>query len=393
MAKSAYERRGESICAGHERSRLVGGVPLVVEPSSPFVGMLKHLPDSSSWAHSSQIFDSGADDVSVGWLEPWSIPLSVSHGSATATTFVASPKSALFLYGIEEIDLIPNSASRLLIRMALRLGSELAGILKFDKFVFIHNSLLTTNLLENISFTDTLGAVRRINHELPGHYIGIRSISRSINSSVHDTLAEGGFRMIAARSIYICKDPLEQLRRRRDHIRDSALIEKHHLRFREPVSDADFQIIAKLYRSLYIDKHSGLNPHYSAHYFQCAVKSRFLSIRLVLCGDDIIIGFIAFHQTTKALSIPAMGYDPNGSQPFVYRALINLAFRVAAHNGLMLHLSAGAASFKRSRGATQEIEWMAVYVENLHVVKRLFIEVLSYLSTRIAAPLMVRFRI
>jgi len=393
VAKSAYKRGGESIRAGHEHSRLVDELPLVIEPSSPFVGMLNYLPDSSSRGYSSHIFDSGADDVLVGWLEPWLIPMSVCHESKTATTFVASPKSALFLYGLEEINLIPNFGSRLLIRMALRVGTRLAEIMKFENFAFIHNSLLTTNILERISLPDTLDAARRINRDFPGHYVGIRSISGSINRGLHDALAEGGFRMIAARSIYICKDPLQQLHRRRDHIRDSMLIEKHHLRFRKPVSDADFHTIAELYRLLYINKHSALNPHYSAQYFQCAMKSRFLSIILIMREDAIIIGFIAFHRTAKVLSIPSMGYDPKGGDTFVYRALMNYAFRVAARNELTLHLSAGAASFKRSRGAIQEIEWMAVYLKNLHVVQRWFIRLLSYFSTKIAAPIMLRYRI
>lgn len=65
----------------------------------------------------------------------------------------------------------------------------------------------------------------------------------------------------------------------------------------------------------------------------------------------------------------------------------------ANKKGIILHQSSGAASFKRFRGFIDNIEYSAVYYQDLPILRKLIWLILEFLVNRIAVPLMKKYKL
>ena len=89
------------------------------------------------------------------------------------------------------------------------------------------------------------------------------------------------------------------------------------------------------------------------------------------------------------MTTPVFGYDTAVPQEIgLYRMLSAVLLRQSAEEGCLLHESAGAAQFKRNRGATAEIEYSAVYDRHLPFYRRMGWAMLSPLLNRVGVPIM-----
>jgi hypothetical protein len=139
----------------------------------------------------------------------------------------------------------------------------------------------------------------------------------------------------------------------------------------EGIGDADIPRLAELYRSLYIDKHSSLNPGLTEDFFALTLRGNDLHYR-ALQRAGTIDGFIVFFVDDGVLTGVFIGYDRGLPRRLgLYRQLIAVLVAEARDRGLLLNLSAGAAEFKSLRGAFPVIEYDAVYDRHLSPRRRL----------------------
>lgn len=67
--------------------------------------------------------------------------------------------------------------------------------------------------------------------------------------------------------------------------------------------------------------------------------------------------------------------------------------QLAMERGLRLHGSAGAASFKRNRGARPMLEYTAFFVDHLSPFRRAVISALGQALDKLAVPLLSKRRL
>ncbi len=124
-----------------------------------------------------------------------------------------------------------------------------------------------------------------------------------------------------------------------------------------------------------------------------ALKSPNWSFK-ALKKDKKIDAILGYFHLNGVMTPPIFGYDIGLPQSLgLYRLLSILTTIEAKQKGFLLHFSAGAAQFKRLRGAIGSCEYSSVYTEHLPIHKRLPWMLLSKIITKAAKPLLERFKL
>jgi len=89
------------------------------------------------------------------------------------------------------------------------------------------------------------------------------------------------------------------------------------------------------------------------------------------------------------LTTPVVGYETARPQACgLYRLASVLFAQIAARRGLRLNGSAGAAEFKRNRGARAQTEYTAIWPHHLPAPRRALVAGLQGILDKLAVPLM-----
>jgi hypothetical protein len=155
------------------------------------------------------------------------------------------------------------------------------------------------------------------------------------------------------------------------------------------VTRADAERIEELYALLYLEKYSELNPAFSADWIMETCRLGVIQYRCARDGEGVIQAVSGTLQRGDVMTAPIVGYDTTKPQSLgLYRIASLLFSEEASEQDLRLNGSAGAASFKRFRGAQPEIDYSAFYTAHLPLVRRVILNGLSFLVNRIAVPYM-----
>jgi len=126
---------------------------------------------------------------------------------------------------------------------------------------------------------------------------------------------------------------------------------------------ADAKRIAHLYGMLYLEKYSALNPAFSARWVMETARAGLVHYRCARDADGIIQAVSGSLRRRRRTHPPVVGYDTAKPRSLgLYRIACLLFTEDAVAAGVRLNGSAGAASFKRARGAQAETEYSAYYV-------------------------------
>ncbi|MFO1033398.1 MAG: GNAT family N-acetyltransferase [Hyphomicrobiales bacterium] len=321
------------------------------------------------------------------------VPLTRNDGD-TANTFVCSPHVGLIRYPREELAHFPDARLAHLLRLVLAAAGLVAAPAQLNRIVTINNWLLTTNPPRardpHLADAQTAELVARYPH----HMLALRSLTRRQQAPLMQALENRGWLMMPARQVYFMEDAAQALRMRRDCLRDEKAFRQTPLRFDvlKTMTAEDAARIAALYRQLYLEKHSTLNPDYTAAFVQMAHDTGLLAFHVFRDSAGLIQCFAALSQTDDSLTAPLMGYDTAAPQALnFYRLAFHAITRHAAAQGLLLNMSSGAAGFKRNRGAVPEMEFTALYVRHLPALRRLSTTLLQRAAMAIAVPLLQKY--
>lgn len=315
-------------------------------------------------------------------------------GPKRGNAWICSPRTTYADYAAEEARrLLPRWQSGPVAALCGSVGRLLDAV-GIDRAVSLNNWGLSTNLYPPLPQVDLSGLIDEARTRWPGHALWFRSLNPVHNADWLAALQARGFTLVASRQVYLRQAHLPVSGR--DLAADLRLLQRQDL---QPVADAafdeaDYPRIAALYAQLYLDKYSRHNPAYHATMLRDWHRKGLLQLRGFRGQDGQLLCIAGMFGTETTMTTPIVGYDTTQPQRLgLYRALTACGFDEALRSGRHLNLSAGAAGFKRLRGATPAIEYSAVWVPPTARASRAVVSVLSALTCRLGVPLMRKYQL
>ncbi len=319
-------------------------------------------------------------------------PLTVNDGEV-GDSYVCLPHSAYILYAREELRIVDTGALAPLLRLLIALFDRLLRVAGINRIVHLDNWLLSTNLHGDWA-GDDLSAIRvLLTARFPGHIIAIRSLDAWSCPALLGAARRDRWRLLASRQIWVTDDLDRDWRPRSACGNDRRLLVRSGLVVDElaQLSEADARRIAALYHMLYVGKYSPLNPVFTPAWIAMTHAAGIVRYRGARAPDGRLMAVAGSLARGDVLTPPIVGYDTSRPQAEgLYRIASLLFSEAAARAGLRLNGSAGAADFKRRRGARGEIEYSAFYLRHLSLGRRLVIALLASLLDLLAVPMMKR---
>ncbi|MFQ1702599.1 GNAT family N-acetyltransferase [Loktanella agnita] len=332
--------------------------------------------------------DATIDSVTVNGI---TMPLSRSDAP---TCYLCSPSAAYIDYAIEEtrhFTAKPWLQKTLL--TLIRACRPLIRATGLDRQVQPNNWLFSTNPVPALSDENTRTLRDDVTRSDPDRAIVIRSLNSRADTRTMAALRSAGFLLLPSRQIYIF-DPQTTQKPSEDAKRDQKLLANtpYELAPAATFSAEDYTRAADLYSQLYLEKYTDLNPQYSAAFLAQAHQIGLLQIIGLRGADDLLDGVIGLFENGQTLTMPLLGYDTRKPQKLgLYRILNAIGHQHALNHGKFYNMSAGAADFKRNRGATPDIEYTAVYVAHLGLRARIATRITKTLLDLIGVPLLRKF--
>lgn len=320
------------------------------------------------------------------------LPVTVDDGGY-GRSYVASPHSAYVLYAREEIDLVGMTRGRSLARAALAGLDGLLRQARFNRAVHLDNWLLSTNL-HGAWKGEGLPQMRTaLATAFPDYFLILRTLDGWSSPDLLQAARSDGWILVPARQIWVVDDLRRDWKPRNAFGNDRRALARSGLKVEDVdrFDEADCQRVADLYRLLYLDRYSALNPHFTAQFVAFTQQSGMMHYRVAREPGGRIMSVAGMLHREGTMTPSVVGYDTARPQSeALYRIAAYLFSDWAMERGLALHGSAGAAHFKRQRGARGVIEYLAVYAGHLSAGRRMTIQALASTLERAVVPMMKR---
>lgn len=300
-------------------------------------------------------------------------------------SYVHCPRSAWIDYPLDESRRQLSGSWLRLARLAgYGISPALIQLLRSTgllRAVIIDNYLVSTNLYP-VHFA---GQIAQISHKLSqteSHPLLIRNICGEVDQQLMANLLDTGWLLIPSRLVYLCKTDDSKLKTH-NHVRqDAKLLLPSRLQADQleiidasQISKTDLPRLLELYKQLFLDKYSLLNPEFTLAFLEFSYFSGFLDL-YALRHQHHYLGVIGLYKRpgNNWITTPFLGYQLQANQEFaLYRRLMALLLQQAQLTQLNLHYSSGAGQFKQMRGGQAALEYCAVYSAHLPMPTRLAI--------------------
>jgi len=311
-------------------------------------------------------------------------------------SYVCEPYSAYILYSKEEMDIVDIGWLKWLFKPMISLASIFLRIAQINRIVHVDNWLLSTNLHGDWDGAD-INAIRELLiSKYPDHIIAIRSLDYWSNENLLRAVQNDRWYLFPSRQIWVTNDMEKQWLPRHSVREDKRILRKSELTTDtiKVMTNADAERIAELYHMLYVGKYSPLNPIFLPKWIQETCRLEIIRYRCARDGDDQIQAVAGSFCRADVLTPPIVGYDTSRPQSLgLYRIASLLFSEDAMQAHVRLHGSAGAASFKRFRGAEAYTEYSAYFIDHLSLSRRLILKTLSIFLNHIAVPMMRKYQL
>lgn len=300
------------------------------------------------------------------------IPLVVCEPRAS-NSYVVSPLAHYVWYTREEIIKRNTSTWACAFEASFSAVGALLRFCEIDRVVYVNNWLYSTNPSPVLARESQRRLTEYLVDRYPRHAIVQRSVNPTLNPSYGDDLRSIGYRMVRSRRVHVIHTASDHFRKRtnvkldRRALRDSP----YEIIDGARITEGDLPRLVELYRALYLDKHSRINPQLAEGFFRATLADGSLCYR-AWRRDGRIDAFASFYVQGGVVTGVAVGYDT--AQPAdlaLYRQIIAKLIEEALERGATLNLSSGASEFKALRGALERIEYDAVFDSHLSARRRL----------------------
>mgnify|MGYP005666639161 CR=1 FL=1 len=314
-------------------------------------------------------------------------------------SYVVSPVTAFGHYALDEIRRLHRPWVTWPLKLLVLSCRSLFVSGRLDSVVNINNWLLSTNIYPATWQGDGgLAAVKTMAGNHPDKAITFRSLNTHANSSLLANLLKQGFIGVPSRQVYIFdfRKDASVLHQRHNNRMDAKLLAKMPFKRCQAASfsEGDFKRAEYLYRDLYVNKYSELNPQYTAEWLKLGALQGWLELEGLRNEQGELDGVVGWVVASDTVTAPIVGYDTSKPAKLgLYRLLTHLCLLRAANENKRLNFSSGAAHFKRLRGGEPAIEYSAIYIAHLPFWPRFVWRLLSFLLTKIAVPLMQRWQL
>jgi hypothetical protein len=319
------------------------------------------------------------------------MPVTVDDG-ALGGSYVCSPHSAYVLYARAELALLKVGWASYPSRAALCALDLVLRAARINRIAHLGNWLLSTNLHGGWRGEGVKSAREELAEAHPDHLIGIRSVDDWSSPGLRDSLEADGWILVPSRQIWVVDDLQRDWTRRNDFGNDRRLLARSAFALRDlgKVEAADAVRIAELYAMLYVGKYSALNPILTPAFIQASAESGMMSYRVALDPGGTIVAVAGMWERGGVMTPPVVGYDTaRPRREGLYRITTWMFMERALESGWRLHGSAGAAHFKRLRGARPAIEWNAYHAAHLRPGRRKAVQALASTLKRFVVPVMI----
>jgi hypothetical protein len=322
------------------------------------------------------------------------IPITICN-FISKNTYLVSVYTQYINYTIEELSVIKNIFIRKIAALILNMLGNILISGKIDKCIHVNNWLFPTNIYSLLSKKQLKRTTQFLINKFPQHAILFRTLNFITDSTTINNLQKNNYSLIGSRQIHILsRDKLKEFNHRKptDLKRDEKILrDSGYDVMEDQPTQQDILRMKELYDALYLDKHSYLNPQYTAECIGFLAKNPMFNIKLIKKAGkiDAFIGCLTRSNITYA---PLFGYDT--SQPAkigLYRMLSAIKINFSIKSNTILHSSAGAGGFKRHRGHTSAPEYHAIYTEHLSIGRRMIWSLLKWIVNHIGMPLIRRY--
>jgi hypothetical protein len=305
--------------------------------------------------------------------------------------YVCLPHTAYALYAKDELRIVDAGPwTPALAALASGAGAALR-VARVNRIVHVNNYMLSTNLHGGWRGEEVDAIRDLLVARFPDHLLAVRSLNQWSDPDLWRRFHDAGWVMLPSRQIYVTDDLDAEWAPRRDTHRDLALLEARAERI-DPLRElaaGDAERIARLYGMLYLDRYSQLNPAFTAAFIDMTHRAHMFHYRGLRERDGALSAVVGCFIRGGVLTAPIVGYDTSRpASDGLYRIASALLAQMAQERGLRLNGSAGAAGFKRNRGARAVIEYSAYFVAHLSFARRAVIAGIERLLNKVAVPLM-----
>ena len=314
--------------------------------------------------------------VSSARIGEHDVPVTVLAGVPSVSSYVGSPHAAWISYPYAEaLTMVRGWRRPLAVSGLLAVATPIVLLMRLarlDRAAVIGNHLVSTNLHPQWTSAEMGEATPRLAVQFAERPLLLRNVCCGVDGQLISGLTAAGWRLLPARRVYVA-DPLAPALWKHNHLkRDSKLLNGSDLTLSGPdqITAEDLPALRTLFRTLFIAKHSALNPDYTDAFFALCREQRFLDL-YTLRQDGRPVGVLGIYQRHGWVTTPLIGYDTALPQELgIYRRLMALLYREARDRRCQLHLSSGAGSFKSARGGVAHLEYSAVYDRHLGPLRR-----------------------
>ncbi len=332
--------------------------------------------------------------VQLAHVDDLVLPLMVVAAPRTrhsGQAYVTSMLTHYVDYAQREIELELQQQPHLR-RIAPHLLEGLRPILhigRADQCVYVNNWLLSTNLYPPLT-PDLITALHAaLVQAFPQHSIVFRSLNVELHAELLAELRRRGYVALFSRQVYLL-DPRDRAYRRRTDVKNDLRLARrtpYQWRTHTDLHQHDLPRLRGLYDDLYLHKYSRHNPQFTLRFFSYALRHNWATLA-ALAHHSRLDGLLGYIERNGILTAPLVGYDRRVPQAAgLYRLITMRLSEIAAERGCILHASAGAARFKRTRGAVPVLEYSMVFAHHLAPHRRLGWAILAHLLDQIVVPI------
>lgn len=308
-------------------------------------------------------------------------------------SYVCSPYSYFISYAKESL----ASVSKKLVFHSLY--AFLCGVenvfkrFKINKVVIVNNWCYSTNLYPRMQPKQLAEIVQYLKQRFPDYAIVFRSVDRHSSPTCYQSLQNLGFTYIASRQIYFIEPWTTTLFDSRLFKCDLKLLNNsgYEIVDGENLTEKELPRLLDLYRTLYLEKFSSLNPQFTEQFLQLALRDKMLHFK-ALKKEGRIDGIVGFVERNGEMFCPFFGYDRSLPQEIaLYRLLSTVLMLEADRRHLLFHQSSGASMFKKIRKAQSCIEFTAVDYRHLRLKRQIPWIILDKICNSLGIILMKRY--